>query len=259
MREVFVVGAGMTQFGRHNDKSTADLGLEAMLASLKDAGLSIQDIQMIYCGHVHQGTTLGQRILGQIGYTGIPVINVENACASGSTAFRLAYQSVAGGFCDIAMAVGAEKMPRGIIDVGEKDNPDRAMGMLGLPVKYALLARKYMHDYGLSRELMARVAVKNHQNGCLNPNAQHKKVLTVEEILNSRMISDPLTLFQCCPTSDGAAAVIIVAQDLLSRFDASVALREDGESFAHKIRNLNHVNILYPEIFKTRLVLLNGS
>ena len=221
MREVVVAGAGMHKFGRFPDKTIVEIGNTACQAALKDAGLKWRDIEAAYCGHAFQGSVVGERIAASFGYTGIPVVNVENACASGSTAFLIAYQAVAGGFKDIALAVGAEKMERRMIDVQQKGTPEVTMRLLPPPVKYALEARRYMEEYGLTLEQLAKVSVKNHRNGCYNPYSQYQQELTIEEVLGSRMICDPLTLYQCCPSGDGAAAVVICTDEIARRLTMS--------------------------------------
>ena len=218
MREVVVLGVGMHKFGRFLDKSLAQIGLEACLDALKDANLEWRDIPVAYCGHVFQGVTAGQRVCGELGHSGIPIINVENACASGSTALRLAHQSVAAGFYDIALAFGIEKMSRGMIDVSDREGFLGQAGLQALPSKYAMMARKHMKEYGLTLRQLALVSVKNHKHGCYNPYSQYQKEFTVEEIMDSRMICDPLTLLQCCPTGDGAAAAILCSEDVAKRY-----------------------------------------
>lgn len=226
MREVFVVGAGMTRFGKHLDRSLRDLGFEACLGALQDAGVTPERIEAGYCGNALgsalQGETgVGQNVFWEAGINRIPIVNVENACASGSTAFREAWMAVAGGFYDMVMVVGVEKtvMPKGtMLNVGAGELETRLGDVF--PGYFANIANKHMERYGTTREQMARVSVKNHYNGTLNPYAQFQKPMTVEEILQSPMIAEPLTLYSCCPNSDGAAAAILCSRDRLPRANA---------------------------------------
>lgn len=215
MRDVYIIGGGMTPFGKHLDQRLRDLGREACFRALKDAGIQPSKIEAGYCGNalgpILQGETgVGQNVFWEVGINGIPIVNIENACASGSSALREAWMAVAGGFYDTAMVVGVDKavMPKGsMLNVGEGDL-DMQMGE-AFPVHFALVAQKHMELYGTTREQLAKVSVKNHYNGTLNPYAQFNKEMSLAEVLNSPMIADPFTLYSCCPNSDGAACVIL--------------------------------------------------
>ena len=231
MRPVYVAGVGTTRFGKHLDRTLRSLGAEAARAALNDARMATRDIQAAYCsnalGPMLQGETgVGQNVLGEIGLGGIPVVNVENACASGSTAIHLAYQAVAAGIHDVVLAVGVEQavMPKGApLNVGVAEL-EVQLGDI-FPGYFAMIAQKHMQAYGTTLAQMAKVSVKNHANGCLNPYAEFKKPLSVDEVLNSAPIADPITLFGCCPNSDGAAAVIVCSEDGLRRADAHRKVR----------------------------------
>ncbi len=215
MQDVYIIGAGMTQFGKHPRRNLRDLGREACHQALRDAGVSPGDIQAGYCGNalgpVIQGETgVGQNVFWEIGINKIPIVNIENACASGATALREGWMAVAGGFCDIVMVVGVEKavMPKGtMLDVGAAELETKLGDVF--PGYFALVAQKHMELYGTTRQQIAAVSVKNHFNGTLNPCAQFQKRLSLEDVLNSPMVADPLTLYSCCPNSDGAAAVVL--------------------------------------------------
>lgn len=219
MRDVVVIGAGMTQFGKHSGRGLKDLGREACLNALRDAGVSPKEIEAGYCGNalapVIQGETgVGQNVFWEVGINEIPIVNIENACASGSTALREGWMAVAAGFSDLVIVVGVEKtvMPKGaMLDVGAGDLETKLGDVF--PGQFALIARKHMERYGTTLEQMARVSVKNHHNGTLNPYAQFQKQFTVEEVLRSPMVADPLTLYSCCPNSDGAAALILSTRE----------------------------------------------
>jgi acetyl-CoA acetyltransferase len=214
MREVFITGVGMTIFGKH-DRSLRSLGYEACLNALKDAGAKPSEIEAGYCGNALaaalQGETgVGQNAFWEVGIRGVPIVNVENACASGSTALREGWMAIAGGHYDTVIVAGIEKtvMPKGTpLNVGAGELETRLGDIF--PGYFALIAEKHMEQFGTTREQMAKVSVKNHYNGTLNPFAQFKKPVTVEEVLGSVMIADPITLLSCCPNSDGAAAVIL--------------------------------------------------
>jgi len=218
MREVAVIGVGMHPFGRFTDKSIADMSREATVRALEDADVRWKDIQAAYVGHLYQGLVFGQRMLSEIGYSGIPIVNVEGACASGSIAFRECYYGVALGRWDVCLALGAEKMAHGLIPVTGMRPLESAMGYQVFPASYAMIFRRYHELYGLTIEQLAKISVINHNNGCLNPNSKYKLRLTIEDVQNSRVIADPLTMYHCCPNTDGAACVILCAKEKASEY-----------------------------------------
>ncbi len=218
-REVVVLGVGLHPFGRYPGKDMPELAREAVVESLKDAAVRWKDVQIAYFGHVYyQGMSLGEATLRELGLTGVPIINVENACSSGSTAFWQAYWGIATGLYDVALAFGAEKVPRGPVTVTAEDSPDRWIGADHMMAGYALRARRYMEEYGAPIEAIAQVSVKAHHNASLNPHAQYNKTFTLAEVLESRPIADPLTLYQCCPTSEGASAAVLCAGEAVKRY-----------------------------------------
>lgn len=227
MRPAFVAGAGQTRFGKRRACTLKDLVREAVTVALNDAGIGVEDVQSAYCAAAIAGSITGQEmIVGQVtlrplGITSIPIINVENACASGSTAFHLAWQAVAAGACDIALAVGAEKMShpdpaqtaaalRGGLDV--EDLPEEDSPRPLLMAYYAGQARDYMAASDATVEDFASVAVKNQRHGSLNELAQYGGDVEVEEVLAGREIVWPLTLLMCSPISDGAAAAVLMSE-----------------------------------------------
>ncbi|MFC1920311.1 thiolase family protein [Chloroflexota bacterium] len=220
MREVAVIGAGSTVFGKLPDKLVKDMGSEAVWAAIDDAHINPDEIQTAWAATSFGGNVIGERILTTAGITGIEVINVENACAGGATAFRGAWWAVASGLHDIALAVGVESMTTTIAGKLIAPEPDDLSGDLGnsAPAHFALSMRRHMEKYGTTLEQFAQVSVKNHRNGCLNPYSQYQKELSIEEILKSRMIVDPITLLQCCPNSDGAAAVILCPLEMAAKY-----------------------------------------
>ena len=212
MRDVVVLGAGVTSFGKFPEIPFPKIGADAVLDVLKDAGLEWKEIPLMYCANTGNGTSVGELVEAEIGHTGIPVINVSNACAGGQTAFLLAYQAVGIGAHDIALAMGVEQMPRGPL-MGMPPTPGNLMGVENMVSKYAMKMQRAIYEGRYTLNQMARVSVKNHKNGCHNPISQYKLDLTIEDVHNSRMIADPLTLYHCCPTGDGAAAVILCAEE----------------------------------------------
>jgi len=228
MRDVVVLGAGLHRFGRFPDKSLPDLGREAIKNALDDAAVPFKDIEVAYTGRVLAGMGAGLSVVSELGQTGIPVINIEMACASSTSAFREAYLSVANGVYDTALVVGFEKMQRGMLQISEGASYGTVMGLSVMPASYALLAQRYMADHGATPEMFASVSVKSHKNGALNPYAQYQKEVTLEEVMGSRMISDPITLLQCSPTTDGASAVVLCAADRAAKYSAGRSMTVAG-------------------------------
>lgn len=227
MREVAIIGVGMTPFGKFLDKSLQDLGRQATWNAIEDANISPKDIQVAYVANavgpqlIDLKGTIGQHILISAGIQGIPVINVENACSSGSTALRGALLEVASGNCDVALALGAEKLFCG--DTAKSaaamanGTPYARLGFMFVSL-YAMNLRKWMKETSVTKEQFAKVVVKNTYNGSLNPFAMFRKPMTVDEVLNSRVIAEPLTQFMCSTMSDGAAAAIICSADMAHKF-----------------------------------------
>jgi acetyl-CoA acetyltransferase len=212
MKGVSVIGVGMIPFGKYPDTNISDLGWPAVKAAIKDAGIDARRIQAFYSGTARGGAMVGQRIMGRLGLAGLPIVNVENACSSSSSAMAQGVIAVASGAYEIVLVIGVEKLTKfggGTLPLDEDDWEVR-LG-LSMPALYAMRAQRYMHDYGVSLKDVAGVSVKNRRNGALNPDAQMRKEVSVEEVLSSRMIADPFTLLQCCPTGDGAAAIILAS------------------------------------------------
>ena len=218
-REVVVAGVGLHPFGRFPKQDLASLARSAVVEALKDGGVAWTDIPVAYFGHVYyHGMSVGETALAALGLTGIPIINVENACSSGSTAFWQAYWGISSGMFDLALAFGAEKVPSGPVTVTSAESPDRYIGADHMMAGYALRMRRYMADTGAPAAALAQVSVKSRENASLNPYAHRKETYTVEQVLGSRLIADPLTLYQCCPTSEGAAAAVLCAREALDQY-----------------------------------------
>lgn len=223
-----VIGVGMIPFGKHENRSLVGMGAEACRMALKDAHINPSQVDAAFLSSglapkLFGDFTMGQNVFWEVGINRIPVINVENACTSGSTAFFLAYNMVAAGQAETALVCGAEKMcvpGFGLISSGESQL-DTQLGMVA-PAGFALRAVRHMAEYGTTKEQLARVAVKNRMHGGLNPMAQFRDPLTVEEVLSSPMIVDPLTRFQCCPIADGAAALVVASPSVAARISRKV-------------------------------------
>jgi acetyl-CoA acetyltransferase len=219
MTAVHVVGAGMTRFGRHPESDAADLGAAALMESIDDAGIDPRLVESAYVGHVFQGMVTGQRILAQVGLAGLPVANVENACSSGATAIREASLAIRAGENDIVVAIGTEHLTSKFSGALTPDpsDPEAAVGAT-MPSVYAMRARRYMEEYGMTREQLALIPVKNKGNAALNPLAHFRTPITVEDVLDSRPIADPLNLHDCSPVTDGAAAVILMSDRAAKKY-----------------------------------------
>ncbi|SFB49829.1 Acetyl-CoA acetyltransferase [Amycolatopsis marina] len=233
MKRVFVVGVGMTKFDKPGKPAPnyPELALEAVTAALTDAGITYPDIEQAAVGYVHADSTAGQRAVYELGMTGIPVLNMNNNCASGSTALFYARQLIAGGLADCVLALGFEKMQRG--SLGTPAHPQAANPVekfvraaaefrepTGAPIvleMFRAAGLEHMERYGTTAEQFAKVAEKNHRHSAANPNAQFQDVYSLEEILSSTLVCDPLTKLQCSPTSDGSAAAIVVSEDFVER------------------------------------------
>jgi acetyl-CoA acyltransferase len=235
---VWILGASMTRFGRYEDKDLVDLGSEAALAALDDAGVSMADMGVMACGNLYEAMGMvGQRIAKQIGQTGLPIYNVANACATGASAVRTVYLTIAAGEADMGLAVGVEKMGKmGLLGGAGKARDDKKVynpagrygavmgteGILGtglMPGVFAQTGTEYAGRHGVSFEQFAKVAVKNHEHSTLNPLAQYRKAFSLEEVMGAEMIGYPNTLLMCCPTGDGAAALVLCSDAKLRTLD----------------------------------------
>lgn len=232
MRSVAVLGCGKTAFGTFPERDLRSLATEAIAGAMADAGITPEAVQAFFLGNFAGPSFVGQNHLAPYvgraaGFGPIPCTRFENACASSGSAFFHAWQSVSAGIYDIAVVAGVEKMtsqetPRvTTILAGAGDMNSEGAAGATFPALFAMIARRHMHEYGTTREQLADVAVKNHANGALNPLAHMRKVITRDQALAGRMISDPLTLYDCSLVSDGAAAVVLCADSILNRFPAA--------------------------------------
>lgn len=216
-KSVYIAGVAMTPFAAHS-ASLQDLAQGAVLGALGDAGLELGDVQAIYAGNVFGGMVLGQVMLRDLGQPGLPLYNVQNACASGATGVHLACHALQAGVYDTVLVLGVEKLTAlggGTLPLQRNDYMTDLYVRAGmaLPAVYAMRATRYLHEYGVAADVLGEVAVKNRFHGTLNPYAQSRREVSLDQVMNSRMVFDPLTLLQCCPsTVDGAAALILTTR-----------------------------------------------
>lgn len=218
MADTYIRGVGMTRFGRHAGLTAPDLAQQAIFAALEDAQTPLHDIQAIYCANVFGGMILGQVLVRDLGLRGIPIYNVENACASGATAVHLARHALRAGEYERVLVVGIEMLTQlggGTIPLQRNDDKTDLYARAGmvLPAVYAMRATRFLHEGRGKPADLAAVAVKNRAHGALNEYAQQRTPVTAEEVLASRMVAQPLTLLQCCPSQvDGAAALVLASR-----------------------------------------------
>jgi acetyl-CoA C-acetyltransferase len=222
MKKVAIVGVGIHKFGRFQNETYREIGQEAVRMALKDAAVSWQDIQTAYMSTQYLPPTASVRILKPLGATGIPMVDVEAACASGGVAIKQAMMAIQSGSCDLALAVGAEKMPRGFMDpMANFEKWQVEMGMSTNPSYWSISARRHMHDYGTTEMDLAKVAYKNHKNSVNNPYSMYQKQFSIEEILASPMVCDPIHLLEICAPNEGAAAVILCPWETAHKYTSN--------------------------------------
>jgi acetyl-CoA acetyltransferase len=206
----------MIKFGRFPDKTVPEIAAQSALLALDDCGLAIQDIQALYCGNLGQASGMvGQRMLQQIGQTGIPVVNVSNACATGATAFREAWASVKAGLYDCVLAVGVEQMGKGLLGGAGGGTGIPKEGLLGsgtMPAVFAEAGMEHARKYGTTFEQFAKVSVKNHHHSTMNPKAMYQIETPLEMVMNAEMIAYPNTKLMCSVNVDGSAAAVLCSE-----------------------------------------------
>jgi len=218
MSDVYVMGIDMIQFGRYPDRTVPELGAEAALLALDDAGLKIQDMEALYSGNLLQAAAMvGQRILQEIGQTGIPVTNSSNACATGATAFREGWTAIKAGIYDLVLVVGVEQMGKAGL-LGGGGGGGRGIpteGLLGsglMPAVFAEAGQEHARKYGTTFEQFAKVSVKNHKHSVKNPKSMYRKETPLEMVMNAEMIAYPNTKLMCSVNVDGAAAAVLASE-----------------------------------------------
>ncbi len=229
MSDVYILGTDMIKFGRFPDRSVPSLGAEAALMALDDANLNIHQMEALCCGNLGQaGAMVGQRILQEIGQTGIPVVNTANACATGATAFREAWMSIKAGIYDLVLAVGVEQMGKGLLGGagGGKGIPKE--GLLGsqtMPAVFAEAGMEHSNKNGTTFEQFAKVSVKNHHHSTLNPKAMYQIETPLETVMNAEMIAYPNTKLMCSVNVDGAAAAVLASEKKAKELGLGRAVR----------------------------------
>jgi acetyl-CoA acetyltransferase len=217
MGKAYVLGISMTKFHRDPTVRIEKMASVAIREAVAEAGIDWRDIQEVYCGNVYGGAGAGQKVMAEIGVTGLPVTNIENCCSSASNAFREVYWAVALGRIDIGLAVGVENLTA--VLKGPIVDEDDLEGTLGnhFPAIYAQRARRYMWTYGLRPEQLAKIAVINKRNGYHNEKAAYGELIDIDTVLNSPMVADPLHLYDSNTNSNGAAAAVIVNEKVAKR------------------------------------------
>jgi acetyl-CoA acetyltransferase len=216
MSDVYVVGTDMIKFGRFPNRSIAEMGGEAAQMALDDCGLTIADMQALYCGNLFEASGgVGQRVLREIGQTGIPVVNVANACATGATAIREGWMAVKAGIYDVVLCVGVEQMGSGLLGGAGGRDGIPTEGLLGsgtMPSVFAHVGLEHTRKYGTTFEQFAKVSVKNHHHSTFNPKAMYQKETPLEEVMTAEMISYPNTKLMCSVNVDGSAAAVLCSE-----------------------------------------------
>ena len=252
MRRVAVIGVGDTEFGELWDYSFRDLGIRAGLAAVADANITSEQIDALYVGNMSAGRFIEQEHIGALiaDYAGlstgnIPATRVEAAGASGGLALRQGFMAVASGMHDIVVVGGAEKMTdvsddeSAIIQSSAADQEWETVLGATFPALHALIARRHMHDHGTTREQLSEVAIKNHRHGSMNPKAQFQREITRETVMGSPVVASPLRMFDCAPSSDGAAAVVLCPLESAKKY-TDVAIEIVGSGQASDSLALHH-------------------
>ncbi len=213
MSGVVVAGVGLHPFGRFDGVSTTDMGVVAVRAALREAGAGKGSFQAAFCGTAYGGVATGHKVLSRMGLTGMPIVDVEAGCASGSAALMLATAAIRAGQYDTVLVFGTEKMPKGIIRSSFFEPWQEEAGLAATPAFFALRAQRLMQSSGVTKDHLARVVVQNRRNGVQNPDAMFQKETSVADVLGSRVVCEPLHLFMLCSPNEGAAAVVLRRAD----------------------------------------------
>jgi acetyl-CoA acetyltransferase len=214
--DVVVSGVGLHPFGRFEGVSTTDMGVVAVRAALREAGVGKGGFQAAFCGTAYGGVATGHKVLSRLGLTGMPIVDVEAGCASGSAALMLAAASIRAGQYDTVVVFGTEKMPKGIIRSSFFEAWQEEAGLAATPAFFGLRAQRLCRTSGVTKDHLARVVVKNRRHGAANPDAMFQKETTVDDVLASRVVCEPLHLFMLCSPNEGAAALVLRRDDLPS-------------------------------------------
>jgi benzoylsuccinyl-CoA thiolase BbsB subunit len=238
MTTVHVLGTGMIPFGKFPDRTLADIGWPSLREAIKEAGIATASIDAIYCGTALGGMMAGQRVAKALGLSGMPIVNIENACSSSSSAIAQACNAISSGRFETVAVVGVEKLTKfggGTLPL-EAEDWENQQGMV-MPALYAMRANRYMHETGLKPEQLAEVSVKAHDHGALNPLAQIRKRVTLEEVMSARPVAGPFTLWHCCPTGDGSAALILGSDKVAAKVKPGAVRMAASEVTSGKYTN----------------------
>lgn len=223
---VHVISAAMIPFGKHRSSSYVGLAVPPLIDAMRSAGIEKSDVDAVYVGHSYGGMMTGQRICKEIGLGTVPTVNVDNACSSGATAVHEAWSAIAQGLIDVAVVIGVEKLTQfggGTLPLSPEDREVK-QGIV-MPAVYAMRATRYLYDTEATPEDLALVSVKARRHGALNPFAQFRSEVTVDEVLAARPVADPLTLLMCCPTGDGAAVVVLASERARAKLGITSSMR----------------------------------
>jgi acetyl-CoA acetyltransferase len=212
LRPVYVAGTGLHPFGRFDQKPLTAIGAFAVRAALAEAGLGRGGFDAAFCGCVYGGVASGHKVLTMLGLSGVPIVNIEAGCASGGAALALGAAQIATGRYERVLVFGLEKMPRGMIRSSFFEPWREEAGLAATPGYFALRAQRLMRESDVRAEDLARVSVKNHAHGVHNPNAMYRKPVTVDDVLSSPLVCEPLRLLMLCAPNEGAAAVVLSAR-----------------------------------------------
>jgi acetyl-CoA acetyltransferase len=229
MSDVYILGTDMIKFGRFSEKTVPQLGAQAALMALDDAGLTIKDMEALYCGNLMQADAMvGQRLLHEIGQTGIPVVNCANACATGATAFREGWMAIKAGVYDLVLAVGVEQMGKGLLGGPGGRGGIPKEGLLGsgtMPAVFAEAGMEHSRKYGTTFEQFAKVSVKNHHHSTLNPKAMYQLETPLDVVMKAEMISYPNTKLMCSVNVDGSAAAVLASEKMARKLGMKRAVK----------------------------------
>jgi acetyl-CoA acyltransferase len=227
--DVFVIGTDMIRFGRFPEKTVPEIAIPSVLGALDDAGLTIRDMEALYCGCLFESNRMvGQRILQEVGQTGIPVVNVANACATGATALREGWTAIKAGLYDLVLCVGVEQMGRGLLGGGAPKKGIPTEGLIGsgtMPTVFSELGMEHSRKYGTTFEQFAKVSVKNHHHSTMNPKAMYQKETPLDEVMGAEMISYPNTKLMCSVNVDGSAAVVLASKKAAKKLGMKRAVK----------------------------------
>ena len=217
MNKAYVLGIAMTKFTRDADLRVEKMGAQVVWEAVTESGIELSDIEEVYCGNVFNGAGVGQKVMVEVGLVGMPITNIENCCSSASNAFREIYFAVKSGRIDVGLAVGVENLSAVMkAPIVDEDDLEGAMG-LNFTALYAQRAQRYMYEYGLKPEHLAKISVNNKRNGYYNEKASFGELIDIDTVLNSRMVADPLHLLDANINADGAAAAVIVSEKIARR------------------------------------------